>query len=87
MEVVMVPYEAVKYLASIPGDEPVFVLRAKDKFTPSVIKLWASLVAAPISKTESASEASQAKARDAMRLVKQIRTWQEEHPERVKVPD
>ena len=79
--------DRLEYLKSIPEDEPVFILRAKDKHAPATIMTWAGLVAAPVSRTQPASKESQEKARDAIKTVAAIRKWQEDHPSVVKIPD
>jgi hypothetical protein len=32
--------EAIDYLKSMPGNEPVFVLRAQDKSAPEIVQRW-----------------------------------------------
>ena len=65
-------------LSAAADDEPLFVLRAKDKFAPLVVELWRLLV-----KEESGGETR--KTRMAMRLAEEMRQWQKAHG--CKVPD
>jgi hypothetical protein len=88
----MTPSEALDYIAKIPPTEPVFVLRAKDAFAPSVIMAWSSLVGSPVPKEGSsamklASPESLAKSDRARKLAEEMRKWQEENYEAVKIPD
>lgn len=63
--------------ANAAEDEPVFVLRAKDKFAPAVIEFWADLVAEAVAGTAS-SEAdwSRRKVKGARALAHHMRAWQ-----------
>lgn len=83
----MTPEEGIEYLKAMPKDEPVFILRAQDKYAPSTIATWAGLLQTPRSITESASECSLKKAALARHLVQEIRTWQTAHPLDTKTPD
>ena len=67
-------------LGKAANDEPVFVLRAQDKFAPALVEMWASLFLAeyvPGTATE--------KAQGAMMVAQRMRVWQQ--TERVKIPD
>lgn len=59
------------------GDEPTFVLRAQDRWAPTLVRLWAELAEA-----SGAPPAKIAKAREA---VDQMLVWQEQHGR--KTPD
>ena len=82
----MTPAEAVQYLVSVPPDEPVFVLRAKDVYAPSAIVAWSGLVAAPLG-GKPASDESTVKAVRARHLAEEMRKWQEKNYLKVKIPD
>ena len=82
----MLPLEAVDYLAKLPADEPVFVLRAQDLYAPAVMASWAILVKSPLP-NKPPSEESLGKSREAMGIVREFRQWQAANPSKVKVPD
>jgi len=82
----MLPKDAKAYLEKIPEDEPVFILRAKDIYSPAAIAAWAGLVQAPI-EGKKASGASIRKAQEAMYDAKMFRAWQAVNKNKVKVPD
>jgi hypothetical protein len=60
----------------IPADEPVFLLRAQDRFAPVVVEAWAALMAATGDRVSCNLAAAQAAF---------MRAWQAEHA--VKTPD
>jgi hypothetical protein len=60
----------------IPDDEPVFLLRAQDRFAPAVVEAWAALMAATGDRMLCNLAAGQAAF---------MRAWQIEHA--VKTPD
>lgn len=64
--------------AKAADDEPLFVLRAQDKFAPVLVEIWRTLV-----KEESDGETR--KTHDAMLLAEEMREWQAKHGS--KVPD
>ncbi len=67
-------------------DEPIFVLRAKDKFAPELIEAWASKVDAAVHRIASSeADKSREKAKYARALAHQMRAWQEINTS--KVPD
>jgi hypothetical protein len=82
----MSPADAVQYLSTIPADEPVFVLRAKDVYAPSAIVAWSGLVGAPIG-NKPPSDKSVIKAVAARKLAEEMRQWQERNYLNVKIPD
>jgi len=82
----MLAAEAVEYLAKLPPDEPVFVLRAQDVYAPAVMASWAILVKSPLPNKAPSNE-SLAKSREAMNVVREFRQWQLANPTKVKVPD
>ena len=53
-------------LGKAADDEPVFVLRAKDRLAPMIVEIWA----------EMAALLDSPKADDANRLAGMMRTWQ-----------
>jgi len=83
----MLPSQAIGYLKNVPEDEPVFVLRAKDKYAPATITSWAAMVSQQVDKNTPATPKSLKKAHEAMQLVKDIREWQERRDDQVKIPD
>ena len=82
----MLPTEATEYLAKIPTNEPVFVLRAQDVYAPAVMASWAILVKSPLPNKLPSNE-SLGKSREAMGIVREFRQWQAANPDKVKVPD
>lgn len=68
-------------LAKAAADEPLFILRANDKFMPDLLELWIAKV------QEAAQTPTQGEAHDVVRkrsrkieearaLLRQVRTWQ-----------
>lgn len=67
-------------------DEPIFVLRAKDKFAPELIEEWAIKVEWAVSGTVSQeADKSRDKVKYARALAHQMRAWQELNTS--KIPD
>lgn len=66
-------------------DEPIFVLRATDKFAPQVIRYWTALVVqgAGLPTPDNTAE----KVNGAHECANAMDDWQEEHPDKVKIPD
>jgi hypothetical protein len=61
------------------GDEPIFCLRSTDKLAPVVVELWAVLaenLGTPKSKID-----------EARRCVTEMYMWQQDNPDKVKIPD
>lgn len=56
-------------LAKVAADEPIFVLRAKDKLAPRVVEYWTELAAAMGCKLEKVAE--------ARRCVEAMAAWQD----------
>lgn len=56
------------------ADEPVFVLRAQDRFAPAVVRIWAELVAAGAE-----ADADPAKVLGARLVAADMDTWQALH--------
>ena len=83
----MSPSQAIEYLKNVPENEPVFVLRAKDKYAPATIASWASVVSQPIDNRTLVSPKSLKKAQDAMQLVMEMKKWQEHRDDQIKIPD
>ena len=82
----MLPAAAKQYLAKVPDDEPVFVLRAQDVYAPSAIIAWSALVGAPVNGKPAADE-SIIKSVTARQLAEEMRQWQEKHYLKAKIPD
>ena len=51
------------------NDEPIFVLRSKDKFAPLIVEFWANLV-------EAANGGEIPKSVEAFELANKMRDWQ-----------
>lgn len=83
----MSPLQGIEYLKTVPEDEPVFVLRAKDRYAPATVASWASIVSQPVNKNTPATPKSLKKAHNAMQLVKEMKEWQEHRNDQVKIPD
>lgn len=58
-------------------DEPIFVLRAQDRYAPLVVRIWALVVAN--------AGAPSAKCTEALDLAAKMEAWQRQHDH--KVPD
>lgn len=81
----MLPVQAVEYLSKMPEDEPVFILRARDVFTPGTIVCWAGMVGSVVTNDEEVKNLANRKAFLAMAIAEEMRNWQEENS--VKIPD
>jgi hypothetical protein len=67
-------------LGKAAPDEPVFVLRAQDKFAPVLVRLWASLVL-----NETSAGGNTDKAQQAEMIAHEMSIWQMENKK--KLPD
>ncbi len=65
-------------LRKIDDDEPIFVLRATDKFAPEVIRFWAALL-------RQANNSPSDKEQDALECATEMEDWQAKND--CKVPD
>lgn len=78
--------EAIEYLKTVHKDEPVFVLRAQDKYATSTVASWAGIVGSVnASDGEEVKRKAHLKAKAALRLVDVMRAWQAKHT--CKIPD
>jgi hypothetical protein len=68
-------------LMKAADDEPLFVLRAQDKFAPALVRLWAGLVM-----LEQRHQVRTTKIMEAENLADDMERWQQETG-RVKCPD
>lgn len=78
-EVVEQTSRGVGCLGKAAPDEPVFILRAKDKFAPGLVEAWAEKVAAydrSVVEDVAVQSARKAKIRGARALAHQMRAWQ-----------
>lgn len=66
-------------------DEPIFVLRAQDKFFVPLVRLWIELVENDT--PQPISSAVSDKLMDAVDVANQAIDWQKANPNRAKVPD
>ena len=78
-------------LGKTRDDEPVFVLRAQDKFAPALVSLWArwckdAVLQETRAHPDAGSHPTYKKAREAETLSEQMRDWQKETG-RAKTPD
>jgi hypothetical protein len=84
-------YAEVKRLLEIPEDEPIFILRAQDKLVPRIVDAYgqdySNELASQGIKFGNASEEQKAFGRGIEKVVGEMMTWQDEHADRVKVPD
>ncbi len=68
-------------------DEPVFLLRAQDRFAPNVVEFWAEHVEAMTRGNLGENiEKTKAKLAEARAIAHEMRAWQE-RTGRAKVPD
>lgn len=71
-------YPEVKRLLGIPEDEPIFILRAQDKFSTETVAAYADIVFDEVSTDFN----------DGMdENEKQFREWQSANKDKVKIPD
>jgi hypothetical protein len=71
-------YFAIKELLGIPQDEPIFILRAQDKFSVETVEAYGEITCNFCSESFD----------DGITSVATIfRKWQTDHPDKVKVPD
>ena len=68
----------VAAIAHIPGNEPIFVLRAQDKFAIEVVEYWCVLAG---------REISNIKMKKALDDRNTMVEWQKQNPDKVKIPD
>ena len=63
----------------IPDDEPVFIVRAKDLLSCEIVKRWIDAALR--------CEVNPAKVNSAATRFREITAFQEQHPDRCKIPD
>lgn len=77
----MTPTQGQQYLAELPDNEPVFVLRGRDLFAPAAVTAWAAMC---LSQNETDKDGEPlhpgtlAKGRRAMQLAQEMRRYQEQ---------
>lgn len=75
-----IAHEDVDHALTFPADEPLFLLRGQDEEAPGAVANYSDRVHlnpnTPAEHRES-----------VVRAYEQMRDWQDEHPDRVKVPD
>jgi hypothetical protein len=67
-------------LGKAADDEPVFILRAKDRYAPQIVEAWARAVDCDTFNVVSGTEnidATRAKIKEARALAHSMRAWQE----------
>lgn len=62
-----------------PADEPIFVLRAQDKLAPDVVDYWSTRAAG--------RDVDQSAVDSASKCADEMDEWQENNPDKVKLPD
>ena len=72
-------------LSQANDGEPVFILRAQDKFFVPLVRLWVELV--EMDTAQPISERVSRKIMEAIEIANKALDWQETHRDRVKVPD
>lgn len=77
-------YSHIEEVASIPLDEPIFILRARDAFAPDAITRWQLECIEQGTLRELVSET---KRDSACQRLQEICDWQRNNPDKVKVPD
>jgi hypothetical protein len=64
-------------LGKAADDEPVFVLRGKDRFAPDIVEAWANKVElATVNMISEAADKSRGKIKEARALAHTMRAWQ-----------
>lgn len=63
----------------VADDEPIFTLRAQDRFSWETVQHWIRVARV--------HGVNKEKIEDALLVAGQIAAWQSEHPDKVKVPD
>lgn len=73
----MTPREAIEYLGSLPEDEPVFVLRARDQSAAASIAGWRAVLADTISRLGADFDTTEARAkiRESFDCEAAMRAW------------
>lgn len=90
-------YAEVKRILEIPEDEPIFILRSQDRFAPLAVEDYAERVfksARRLHQHEINKEESRAALKEAriwnQRVIDcatEMYDWQEDNPDKVKIPD
>ena len=70
-------------LKKVGPDEPIFVLRAKDKFMPVVMRMWATLVEDEYKKL---GKTMTPKVKEAQVFALEVEDWQKKNQDKVGVP-
>lgn len=79
-------YADVKMLLDIPEDEPIFIIRAQDVVAPDAIMDYAELARVRHGATQEFYNLVAA-THTELSVWRQFVGWQEEHPDKVKIPD
>lgn len=85
-------YDKIKKALGIPLDEPIFILRAQDKYAPIAIRHYRNAARAlhPDGHTQqrdNPSEAFKAWDGEVTECSQEFLNWQEANPDKVKEPD
>lgn len=80
-------YAEIKEALGIPEDEPIFIIRAKDRLAPTIIDLY-DLIYMSTAKVAGVTASDAMKFSDDIRDVYDaVADYQRTHPDTVKVPD
>lgn len=77
-------YAQIKELLGIPEDEPIFILRAQDKFTPKTLELYLDLERLDSIENTDALPAWRSEVNS---VLQDCFIWQNKNREKVKRPD
>lgn len=76
----MLKADVLKQLEKIPDDEPIFLLRARDRIASTIVRTWAA-------KAMIDYGCNAAKVDGAQQVAKAMERWQEVNHHLVKAPD
>lgn len=77
-------YTTIKKLLDIPEDEPIFILRAQDKFSIEGLQSYRSHVLWGV---RSRLQVLEEWGNEVGSIINDFKNWQRDHKEKIKVPD
>ncbi len=79
--------DALKYLEKVADDEPIFILRGRDRYAPSTVAAWSALISSPHKDLKDPAKRLLVlnKASGALLLAEEMRKFQKERGS--KIPD